>query len=521
MKLNKLAASCALAVAAMSSQAYAAPTLPLSSAPFQAADVEVMLSGASAPQNILSAIMTQIFEPGYITYYDNGGTVGAYSGKQERAFFGVVKSGAPGIDASLVGKTVRFQDRVRGGSAFGVDPIAVPTPLKNIKATAANCVSVTATTYSCAEVGSDTNAADVNNRVPDFGVSDVEPRMFKSGGANINVEYGRSELASNLVNALSINPTNAVAFGLGVTNSVPNTTHISRNVYGSMLSGAGIQDWSLVNPNITTNPQVVVCRRTPGSGTQATFNQFFNHFPCEFSAGGTTPIARVTDSATYVLNGAWAGAGTAASPYIVDPMDGYTVVENPSSGNVRDCLKAAYNHTDFDITSEDGVHVYRVKFSNSTSPFNAIGVLSMDSAGQESGWSFRWMDGTTNTGTSGDGVAPTHDNIRDGKWDLVSEQTMQYLPATYNTFPALKKTFINNFIARAGAPDVLLAIDAEGVRNSVIALPVGSNDPNDTTTVTNTVKVNGVATAVTATLGSNVAKGTRGGNTCSPTTVLY
>jgi len=514
MKLHKIAASCALVCAALSGQAYAAAP---SNGAFGTADLDVFLSGASAPQNILSALAASMFESGYYSYNDDGGTFTAAStsddGKQERAYYGVVKAGA-GVDPSLVGQKVRLQHRARGGSVFGVDPVARATAIKNMKVAAANCVATDAPTntkFACNEVGSDTNALDANNRVPDFGVSDVEPSMFKFP---YNTEFGQGQLTTTELGRLTWVPTNAVAFGVVATNSVPAGTYISRSVYGSMLSGS-LQDWSLVDATVTTNPQVVVCRRTPGSGTQATYNQFFNHFPCEsgsIAGTGSITISRITDSASYVL-GTVTGVGTTASPYIINPNDGYTVVENPSSGNVRDCLKAAFNHTDYDFTSEDGVTKFRVKFSNSTSAFNAIGVLSLDSAGSESGWSFRNLDG----------IAPTKPNMRDGKYDLVSEATMQYRNGNNGSvaLPAAKQLFVDAFITRAGDPDVLLQIDAEGVRNSVIAVPVGANDPNDATVVTHTVKVGGVPTVVTSTLGSNVAKGTHGGNTCTPISVFY
>ena len=55
--------------------------------------------------------------------------------------------------------------------------------------------------------------------IPDFGVSDVAPFMFKGAGigTNINVEYGANELASTT--HLSIKPVNTLMMGIVTTAS--------------------------------------------------------------------------------------------------------------------------------------------------------------------------------------------------------------------------------------------------------------------------------------------------------------
>ena len=492
MKLNKIAVSCALALATLSSQAYA---LTAFDAPD--ADLDVFLSGASAPQAILGGIANQLFDAaqGIFVFYDNGGTATNFAddGKNYRTYFGVVKAG-PGVDATLVGKKVRLQHRAKGGSVFGVEPLVGAQQgiaSMNVSSTScvANTVNPTVYGYACSAQGEDTSGSKVApNRVPDFGVSDVEPRMFK---APYNTEPGHAQVD---VSGLTSFGTNAVLFGVPVTTPVPSTTYISKAALAGMLNG-DVQDWHQVDPAIVAGTNVVVCRRVQGSGTQATYNSLFSHFPCEYnSAAGTGSVRPSTagDSASVAL-GTATGTGTVADPFIISPMDGYTVVESDSSGKVRDCLKAAKNGSGptgsngpITFQAGDGSY-YRIDFG--TGNYSAVGTLSLDSAGQENGWSFRSLDG----------VASTKANLIDVKYDTVSEQSMQVRADLYPATRTMRK-FIDLFIKKAGDPAILAGISNVAVRDSVAALPINGNTPATST---------------------NVMKGTRYGNSCSPIRKLY
>lgn len=492
MKLNKIAASCALALAAMSGQAYALTA-------FDTPDVDLFLSGASAPQNILAGVASSMFDPGFFVFYDDAGTpatMNSDDGKNYRAYFGVVKTG----NGALSGKKVMLQHRGKGGSVWGVDPVARKQGIANMNVSAATCTvntTGTATTYgyACAARGEDlTYSTALPNRVPDFGVSDLEPNMFKGP---YNVEPGATQLSQAEAATLTNFGTNAVMFGVPVTSSVGAAAYISKAAFGGMLNG-DVQDWTLVDASLAPaggKTQVIVCRRVQGSGTQATYNSMFSHFPCEtgsIAGSGNIAPATAASSASIVLG--TTGTGTAADPFILNPADGYTVVENSSSGAVRTCLQAAArgNKTNDTVNgvnpitfqAGDGKY-YKIDFG--TGGYGATGILSMESAGSENGWSFRALDG----------VAPTKANMLAAKYDLVVEQSIQYRTDT----PAgLKKDFMNLFITKAGDPNVLLGISNVAVRNSVAALPIGANDP---------------------TTNSNVMVGTRYGNSCSPIRKLY
>ena len=177
--------------------------------------------------------------------------------------------------------------------------------------------------------------------------------------------------------------------------------------------------------------------------------------------------------------------GTAADPFVISPTDGYTVVESDTSGKVRDCLKAAQNGSgptgsNGPITFQAGDNkYYKIDFGSGN--YSAVGTLSLVSAGQENGWSFRSLDG----------VAPTKQNLREMKYDTVSEQSMQYRP---DLLPVtrLMRTFIDMFIIMAGKP-------RRPVTTWGAALPINGNSPAD----------------------PDVMAGTRYGNLCSPIHKLW
>jgi len=503
MKINKLAAACAIAFAGA-----AAPAFALTA--FEAPELTVYLSGASAPDNFLEQIATGMFTgtkgTDWFAYVDNG------DGKQQRAFFGTMKTNAVDstIPAGLSGKKVLFIKRSTGGSVFGVNPVARGEALAVLKIAAADCSNVSVPTgfnYKCSVVGVDPGVGIPTGAemVPDFGVSDVSPAMFKEP---FNVEFGASQLSPGEVAGMTIKGVNTIAMGLAVTNAIPASTYISRATYGALLSG-NISDWTQVDPSLApaAGTQVLVCRRVPGSGTQTSYNWFFNNFPCatgSIAGTGNTEPARMANSAGYGDDDGDGfpdvGAGTSANPYVIDPTAGYTVLENSSSGNVADCMTKAAAGGVHDFKDEQGKS-YRVNFG--TGGYGAVAVLSVDSLGKSSnaanGWSYRALDGAgsyydSDAGTAvvpastGDGVHPSKANLIDGKYEFASEITMQYR----NSLTGVKKTFADFFITRAGSPTF-------NTNPWVAALPPTYNP---TTT-------------------ANVAKGTRFGNMCAPLQRLF
>lgn len=436
MQYSKIALGCALACAAISAQA--------ASVPVPAGTTTIYLSGASAPDNFLADIAG-----GMMT------GVTTISATNYKGFLGKANN-IPGI---ANGTDLLFIKRSAGGSAYGVDPVARANRIATLDLN--NCTGGGAA-YTCGLKGIDPGSAgneDPSNVgiVPDFGVSDVEAKMFKEP---YNTENNQPALTSEEVARLAVSPVNQIMMGIAATNAVSTTAHISRSAYGAMLAGK-IQDWSAIDGS---SDPVIVCRRVDGSGTQASYNWFFSGFPCNATDSGflSTPPSAVTDSAGYM-----GGSGTDADPYIIDPSAGFTVVENSGSGDVRNCLKNAQSKTDHIVKGEFGA-TYKVLFSNLANPGKAIGVLSLDSYGSASGsngWMFRTLDGAgtfnaaTQTASAGaTGMAPSKDNLLNGKYDFVVELAMQYRNTEVtnvngDVVPALSGTklaFAQEFIKRAG-----------------------------------------------------------------------
>lgn len=491
MQFKKLAAAVAVACAA-------APAFALNA--FDAPDLTVYLSGASAPDNFLEQIATGMYTGAkgtdWFAYIDDAG------GTHSRAFFGTMKGTVDGVPATLAGKKVLLIKRSAGGSVFGVNPVARAEALAVLKVDSSVCSNVSVPTgynWKCPVVGVDpgVGAQTGQEKVPDFGVSDVSPALFKGP---LNVEFGKTQLSSAEVAAMTVKPVNTLAMGLAVTNAIPDTTYFSKAVYGALLAG-NLADWKQVNPSLApaAGDQVVVCRRVPGSGTQTSYNWYFNNFPCatdSIAGSGSTLPTRMSDSASGVVS----GSGTSADPFVVDPTAGYTVLENSSSGDVRNCMAKAAGGGVHTFKDEEGKS-YSVDFG--TGGYGAVAVLSVDSLGSASNaankWSFRAIDGAgmyydSDAGTAvvpastGTGVHPSKANLIEGKYEFAAELTMQYL----STLSALKRTFADFFIARAGSPTF-------NTSAWVAALPP-TYDPTTT---------------------ANVAKATRNGNMCSPLQRLY
>jgi hypothetical protein len=559
MRIATLASALALAFAASGAQAAVA----IGDTPA----VDLYMTGASAPDTFLDSIFTSMFSAGFIKYIDNAG------GSSYRAYFGEA-NGIPGI---ANGAKIRIVKRSAGGSVWGVNPVARATPVQTMGLTLADCTAGSGTvadpykckikgadegtaTYVAANLDGDTLDGDADpdfNRAPSYGVSDVAPFMFKEP---LNVEFGQGQLSAAESGALVFTGTGLVAMGFVATDNVPASTVLTRAAYGAMLTGS-YRDWVQVDASLSG--PVVVCRRHPGSGTQTSYNWYFNNFPCTdlsqiSGTSGSTAPTRNSDSDAFALgvnglpldtdaNGipncqdsdssgtcdAGEPVGTSTDPFIVDPTAGYTVVENSGSGDVRTCLKNASTGVDTTVKAPDGTY-FKYQFSNTPTGFGAIGVLSLDSLGKEghttttSGtWSFRHVDGagetklvdtsdadldlddavdTAESGTGiglGDALTDQVDhgkaNLLAGGYDFASEVTMQYKSGALS---GDKLDFVTEFIKRAGSPTY-------NTQPWVAALPP-NNTPFDDDPATLTVVE-----------GEHVAKGSRFGNMCSPLQLLF
>lgn len=397
MKLSKIAVACG---ALCASQAFAlAP--PTGANP---ADLEVFISGASAQQKTLGSLVQGMMVPGTIDVYYNAGSK---PGNDYRAYYGVMNGG------DLDGLKVLIHNRAKGGSVFGVNPVARATAIDRMKV-GTNCTTVGAVapaTYLCDVV----TAGNLVSAVPDAGVSDVEPKMF----TGINVAAGDDALTEAERGVLTPSSQLAVVFGVAVTDNVPSTVGLTKSEVNSMLTGT-LKNWSRISGAVAG--PVTVCRRKNGSGTQATFNAFFEQYACASNGGQLPSTAQI--SATY------------------------EVIESGSSGDVQACMETAY-----------------------LAGKKAIGVLSLENvpvAGTNH-YHFAKLDGTDATVL----------NATLGKYDFYSEQSFQWRNDVVNGIDAPSgntEIFLNEFLLRSGDPavlSVLPGVAALPTNFSPLAYPAG------------------------------------------------
>lgn len=421
MQLKKLAALVGIACACAAGSAHAALTAAqqsvLDTANSGADGVNpptaprvFFLAGASAVQGGLTAIESSLFTAGSFRLANS-------SSKDYEAIAGTLAAGT----GPWAGKTAIFIYRVKGGSIHGVNSVVLSTPIETLVVKSGNCGSSGAGTssdpYICDK--SDGTAAKPH-LVPDAGVSDVHPKFFQNP-YNTEGETPADALTPDQLLAAfgtkGIKPLFTLPFAPAVTNNV--TVALNRAAVASIMTG-NVGKWNQVDSSLPAD-DIVICRRVQGSGTQAVFNNYFGGYPCDVNSNA--PAARDA-------GGGWDGVN-----YTITGSDGgLVVIENSTSGDVRNCLKAAANPAGatYNTSDRDGNPI-SVTFLPKTGGHKAIGTLSMDSVGSSNasnGWSFRSLDGsgtvdctgtcpaTTAPTTSGTGKFPLQASVMDGTWDL-------------------------------------------------------------------------------------------------------
>jgi PBP superfamily domain len=475
MKFNKIAIVAAMAAAAFSAQA----ALPVGSAAetlVNAANTSgqiVFISGASAVQKGFDALVANMLNN--VVYFNNDGTTNI-NGSGYVAVAGNLKVAA---GTWAAGSAVIVINRTSGGSIFGVNSVARATAIQSLNVTNATCGAAgsgsAATPYKC-----DSTAA--TTRVPDAGMSDVAP-VFFTAPYNTEGEVAQSALTSAERALLVAKPMYAQAFGIPVTKNVAAGATLNRATVAAIMSG-NIADWSSVKGGTTGD--IVICRRSPGSGSQAVVNMWAGNYPCSASAV-QLPLTRddspAWDAGTRVYtvaNGVGAGA----------PI----VIENDSSGDVRKCLDAAVTGGSYTSKDRDGV-LTTVDFGLAANlpagGYQAIGVLSLDSIGSSltaGNWQFRSLDGaglitgnslSTTVGpvTSGNGTFPTVASLATGDWTLQGWTSFNVPTRTTGA----KLTFLNQFLAGAQNPTTLTAV--KETKWTAAAIPNGTNGGTQTLNV--------------------------------------
>jgi len=377
MQLKRLSAALAAAGFAFSGQA-------LALGPDVTAQIQIWFSGASAPDNSLQNVFTSLCLANTLDVYKNDNV--SSPGNNYRAFSCNLNSALiPGL--STQNPTVEFIKRSAGGSAQGVQPVAREQAISFLVVSSANCTETSpgSRDWRC----SDDQPGETENKVPDGGFSDVEPLLFR--GPNTPSGFTDVTTADNA--RLVVNATSATDFGIPVTRNLrdalqdaqgltvgsdnaANMPTLSRGQIASIMTGR-VPNWTrflvggLPLTNFGTPPSsntVHICRRTPGSGTQATVNAQIMGSPCT--------------------------AGALVATRAPGLPGGVVVVENSGSGDVNNCMQG-----------KDDSNLW------------AIGLQSTEQ-NPTLAFDYRYI--------RVDGVLPTIDNVANGTYSLWGASTMQW-----------------------------------------------------------------------------------------------
>jgi len=430
-------------------------------------DLEIWMSGATAQDGNVEALFTTLCKqnaagtgPADLDIYrDNSNP--QKLGSLHRAFFCTVDRTkfTPNLLADV---KVLFHKRSAGGSAMGVSPLVADTPIEHMVINNGNCTkNATSGEYECRV----TNPGDVALHKSDGGVSDVEPGQFNGG----NTPAGFAPVTAAVANSvLNITPAAALTFNTPVNTILRDALQNAQVASGSLpadcnlaanrelercmpsltkeqvaaLFTGDITDWTqfqvkdattgTVNtldsfsPVALSNTVVHVCRRVPGSGTQAQFNINFLRHPC---AANSTKPAR------------------ASFPFS-------TIVENSGSGNVEGCLVDFNNGTNLGNTGVKDAAGNLIPNNPFSETAFAIGVQSTEKNALKNGVipkDYRFI--------KIDGVAPTIENAILGKyWDWV-EQTFQVRKPAKGGPTGDKLTILQTIFDNAANPTVVSATD--------------------------------------------------------------
>ena len=492
MKLKALLATCVLAFAG---QASAAPLVYGT----DTVDVQMFVSGSSALQFMIGQVADSLLDPATINVYYDGTSAGKASGSSYRAYFGKASAATYAAYPSLydsvtgAGKNVLILETGAGGSIQGVTPVTRGVAVKSINLTPATCIpSNPVKTFGTHNVVTCYGTADTT-RIPDFGVSDVEPSLLQD---TANLPSGTLTDGSSYVMtaAEALNLTSVAALGqtMGVVigNSVANTDLTSAQIAG-VLSGLAT-DWHTIDPSVASKAKtVVVCRRTNGSGTHATILARVLNKPC--SSNG---LAAATYTNTSAVTGSGKTAKTVVGTATPAPVGSYVVVENGSSGAVEGCMNAAVNGTGtgidaitglsapnyIDITS--GAITAAAGTGGTAIPAKGIALPAGNVVLGELGLDYSFVTGTDQFSfLSIDGVAPTTHNAATGSYGVVTETTFNFNAATKPAAGTANGDIIVAFQTAAGNPTILGAAAIPGVMGLSENKWVASNPDVDTNPV--------------------------------------
>jgi hypothetical protein len=428
---------------------------------------EVRIAGASALRLSVAAYMKEACDASTMHVIWNSNS----EGTNHRAYscnLGVQQGNY------AAGTPVLVYKRDQGGSGQGVNPIARQEDQTHMRvvddatcttinggATPVGAGSPAVPNYIC-------TATETLGIKSDAGISDVEPALLQAAA---NLPSGTTALSTAEVGSMDVAPLVQALFGVVVNtkayralqeaqgiiapgaalrdvpadqstwtqadiDSIPSLpiSFVRAAFTGQLLGGAPNnaqkRGWNIVIPT-TVDANVMtktmnICRRTEGSGTQATSNAFFANNPCGPTTGAYYNPLGVSGSAG---NATTTNATVAAAPVLVQ--------EGTSAGQVEDCVGR-----DVNVAADGDGTGYAIGYlGREANPLRAGGDLQ-----------YRYV--------KLDGAAPVRNVAKAGGYPVVFEATMQWnktrVPAG-SDLAAFLGALRNGF----GSPTGLASVDSD------------------------------------------------------------
>ncbi len=435
---------------------------------------EVYFAGASALRLSFGAYMAEICDNTTLHVYFNGTLpVSSSSGANHRAYACKLSAAAGNY---AIGTPVVVYKRDQGGSTQGVNPIATNAQQAMMKIVDdATCAVTPNPAFSDIAVPNYL-CSGTENKVADAGISDVEPAILNqtpnlpdvtpgdpnSGSvtpadfSNVTVQsfvQGIFGVAVNKNAYLALQKSQGLDNAGAIDESDAKRPSLPTTFVRAMLSG-GLsatattkRGWGLViseGVDASVNTKAFnICRRQPGSGTQAASNMYFLQNPCAVGAVGSAARQATNVSPAPIVTGAYnvnEQSGTGG-------VEGCVGVSRDGSGNITggvDSVAGAY-----------GLAV--LGRENSPLPNGAL-----PGSNKDKGYRFVKLDGMQPTrfdDVTGKGATT-------GDYDFVYESTLQY-NNTYLT-DADKLAFVTSIRTGAPKPASLFKADVD-TQNGVMS----------------------------------------------------
>lgn len=411
---------------------------------------EVRIAGSSALRLMVgSYIQSDLAAPAsFDVYFDSA------SGSNYRAYAFNTKVA---IGSWPVGTPVVIYKRDAGGSAQGVTPLlnggdasqthmlldgscttgAGPSPATDIQSPGFICASTVAAKA-------------------DAGIADVEPALLQAainGGTGLDVTgldaagfvqnifavgvNKKAYLALQKAQGLVPMSATTIDESAAAQPSVPKTW-LAGALTGQLLgSSSSRKGWNLLIPtSVDANvdsKKVNVCRRTPGSGTQAASNLYFANNPCGGASNQFNPVAGSTNTAGLAVTGS------------------ATTVQYSSTSGVQGCLQAVDNLAD---AAGAGYAFGVVGRENNPTP-TVNGVV------QDLGYRYVKLSGAT----------PTRAGLIVGDYDFAVESSMQWpKPGFANSPNADVLALLTKMRGEMGRAAIIQGLDPD-LQQGLAALP--------------------------------------------------